>query len=359
MERIPFFIVDKDLPTVKAKEVDLLRRNSNYVIVDVRSLGEWETDRIPGAVNIQLLDNSERAEVGTIYKQIGRREAVAKGWEFVEPKLESMLAEFSKYQDKKLIVYCWRGGLRSKSVVKWLLGLGFDVVQLEKGNKAFREVVRKKLQSYELKPKIIVVYGLGLSGKSEVLRATKLPVIDLEDLAQHRSSVYGAIGLKPRSQKLFEALLLDELDKIGDVQYILVEGESRRVGDAIIPDFFFRAMSKGIKIRVDASLDRRSERFEKDYCFSEESTQQLIKITKETNSLIREMGKKKVSELIELLESGNIFEGLKILLKDYYDLKYEHYFKDMKFEMIICEDDVEIAVEKVEGFVKKLDDKNN
>ncbi|MBT7903040.1 tRNA 2-selenouridine(34) synthase MnmH [Candidatus Woesearchaeota archaeon] len=352
-----FFKINKKFKTIKASFVFEVKKQDDYVLVDVRSPSEWELDRIPGSINIPILDDLERAEVGTIFTKSGLNLAIEKGLEFVEPKLDDLLLTFSKFKQKKIIIYCWRGGLRSKSVVQFLEMNGFDVFQLEKGVKAYRHFVRKKISSYKLKPRLIIIYGMGLSGKTELLNKTNLHMIDLEGIAQHRSSVYGALGFKPRSQKLFEAIFLDKIEELKDVDYILVEGESKRIGRVVIPDFFYALFKSGVQIRLDASLDRRAQRFLDDYCDNKNKINEFVEITKNSQLFVKIMGKNKVLEIISLISSyepDKITAGLKILLKDYYDIKYEHFFKDKNFDLVLFEDDVLIALQKIEKHVSVL-----
>ena len=121
----------------------------DYTFVDVRSPKEFEEDRIPGAINIPLFSNEERAIIGTLYKQVGKDVAIEKGLEIVSEKLPKMIADYKKIQGK-ICIYCWRGGMRSGSVVALLQSLKFDVVQLDKGYKDYRRFVREKLDSLEL-----------------------------------------------------------------------------------------------------------------------------------------------------------------------------------------------------------------
>ena len=178
------------------------------ILLDVRSAKEFEKGSIPGARSVPIFDDLERVEIGKIYKQVGREAAVVKGVDFFEPRLKQFLLSLSAIKNRQLVVYCARGGMRSASVVRLLLENGFLVSQMQGGYKYYRQYVLRKLNNPS--PPLIVLHGKTGVGKTLLLQ--KLPYhIDLEDLAQHRSSLFGAIHKTPRTQKDFEALLVQKL----------------------------------------------------------------------------------------------------------------------------------------------------
>lgn len=229
---------------------------TDYFFIDVRTSKEFEESTIPGAINIPLFSNEERVIVGKLYTKVGQQEAIEKGYEFVQKRIPKLLEKIRKHKNKKLVVFCWRGGMRSKSLAMLLESLGFDIRQLEGGYKAYRKYVMEKLENYKIKVKLIVLYGLTGSGKTKMLKQF-MNALDLEGLAQHRSSLFGDIGLKPRSQKMFESLLLKRLEELNNEKYIITEGESRKIGNVIIPEAIFKGMQKGIKVKVEASMEYR------------------------------------------------------------------------------------------------------
>lgn len=212
------------------------------VYIDVRTPLEFAEDHIGGAVNIPVLSNDERALVGTIYKKESSEKAVDLGIDFFSKRLPEISTTLRKFAGKKIIAYCWRGGMRSRAFVSFLHSLNFDIVQLDGGYKSFRAVVREGLYSFEIKNKLITIYGMTGSGKTEIINKLYPESIDLEGLAQHRSSLFGHVGLNPRSQKVFEHLLYDELIRVEGMPYVFVEGESRRIGNVNIPENFFDKM---------------------------------------------------------------------------------------------------------------------
>ncbi|MGM5488177.1 MAG: tRNA 2-selenouridine(34) synthase MnmH [Nanobdellota archaeon] len=287
--------------------------------IDTRSPAEFEEDTIPGAINIALFDNEERAEIGLLYKY-SQQHAYERGFELFKKKHPDFVSEMKKLPATRLVIFCWRGGMRSKVITDLARKLGFDAHQLEGGYKAYRQYVRDTL--YSLKPNFVVLYGLAGCGKTDLIKQLH-PAIDLEGFAAHRSSVFGAIGLKPHTQKRFESLLLQKLLEFKDEPYIFVEGESRKVGDLFIPDNIFSAMNKGTAIYVKSSLKRRSQRIVRDYFTHGEDE----KIKDIIWSLRQRLTKEVAQHLLDLMEKKDYQEVSKILLRDYYDARYGKYLE--------------------------------
>lgn len=290
----------------------------DYVFVDVRSPKEFAEDHIPGAINIPLFSNEERAIVGTLYTHVGKDVAIDKGLEIVGHKLPEMIKNYQEFKDKHIIVYCWRGGMRSGSVVGLLQSLTFDVEQLEFGYKDYRRFVREELERITIPP-FVVLYALTGSGKTEMLQQLKNSM-DLEGLAQHRGSIFGDVGLKPRTQKMFDSLLLQRLYELQKESFVFIEGESRKIGNTMIPLRIFILMQKGRKIKVLCPTEQRVERLYKEYCQSIDIPLLVQKI----RYIQQHLGKKKTEELIFLLEEGKVMEVIEVILLEYYDKLYKH-----------------------------------
>jgi tRNA 2-selenouridine synthase len=295
-----------------------------YTFVDVRSPKEFAEDHIPRAVNIPLFDNEERAIVGNMYKQENREAAIEKGLEILSPKLPDMIKEYKKLKPP-VIIYCWRGGMRSGSITSLLKSLKFDVERLENGYKDYRRFVREKLETIKI-PKLVVLYGLTGSGKTEMLLQVENS-IDLEGLAQHRGSILGDIQLEPNSQKRFESLLLKRLFELQNEEFVFTEGESRRIGRIVINESFWKAMQKGTKIKVVCPMEERIERLHKEYC----NDLDTILIKKKIGQIVNYLGKKKAKELTVLLDKGNIKKFIEVILLGYYDRLYAHTVDSKKY----------------------------
>ena len=318
------------------------------IFIDTRSPKEFSQDHIPGAINNPILTNEERAIVGTLYKQVSQDKAIEKGLELFSQKLPEFMKIINQHKKKKIVIACWRGGMRSRAVVALLDSLKYNVFQLEGGYKSFREYVRDQLNHFELKPKLFVLCGLTCTGKTELLQ--QLPnSLDLEGLAQHRSSLYGAIGLEPSSQKKFENLLLEELTHLNNQPYIFVEGESRRIGDIIIPPFLWKAMCNGKKVLITRSIENRVELGIKEYCDNQKKIQLVIDTTK---TLFKVISKENRQKIVNLMEEKKYFAAIKILLEKYYDPLYSHTLKEFNFIKEVNSDNIKEAIEKLISLTK-------
>lgn len=244
----------------------------NSIYINARTKEEYLEATIPGAVNIELLNYNERKIIGTIYKQESPKKAKLKGVELVSPKIPDLIAEVNQLNQKydNLIIFCSRGGLRSKSLAEFSDLAGIEVYRLESGYKGYRHYIIDKLENYKFKGKISVLHGNTGVGKTYILKEMEklgANIIDLEQIANHRGSAFGSIGLaKPYNQKYFESLLWQELEsKDKKNEIIFVEAESRRVGHSVIPDFFNQAMKAGDNLLITASMEKRIENIYLEY----------------------------------------------------------------------------------------------
>jgi tRNA 2-selenouridine synthase len=319
----------------------------NAVFIDTRSPAEYQDDHIIGAINLPILDDQERHEVGLMYKQISQELAIEKGLEFYSKKIPNIVKVIQPHKDKTIVVYCARGGMRSGIIVSLLESIGMKVYQIEGGYKLFRNYLLEQLNNFKIKPKVYVLHGLTCTGKTELLDKLE-NVIDLEGLAQHRGSLYGAIGLKPNSQKKFENLLLAKLKELNSKDYVLVEGESRRIGDCIMPECLWKAMEKGENIMVTRSLQLRFKAMVKEYFLNPKIAEEIKEISK---GLRRTISKENKEKMIELMESKEYEKAAEILLTKYYDPLYEHSLNRMKFSLTINNDSVAEAVKEIKNYL--------
>jgi|SRR3989339_1108233 len=307
--------------------------------IDVRSPAEFEEDHIPGAINVPILDDNERAIVGTIYKQVSQEKAITEGRKFYEQKIPLILDAVKPYAQKILVVYCWRGGMRSEVVSTLFNTLKYSTLRLEGGYKSYRKYLMERLSTYDLKPKLIVLHGLTGCGKTQLIQKLS-PALDLEGLAQHRGSLYGALSLKPHSQKKFETLLLQQLDSLNSNNYFFIEGESRKIGDVQIPEFLWKAMKKGIKVKVTRSLDLRAREAVKEYFIP----QNIDPICQITLSLQKIISRKNKQLIVDLIKQNNYLDAAKLLLTEYYDQLYSYSLEKINYDWEINNDVVEKAV---------------
>ena len=321
----------------------------DMLLLDVRTAEEFAKGSIPGARSFPLFDDLERAEIGTIYKQVGRDAAVVKGLEFFEPRLQQFLLSLSAIKSQQFVVYCARGGMRSASVVRLLEENGFRVSQMQGGYKYYRQFILQQLENPT--PPLIVLHGQTGVGKTLILQ--KLPDhLDLEGLAQHRSSLFGAINKTPRTQKDFEALLVKKLSQLPEDLFLFVEGESRKVGQVFIPQSIANAMKSGILVLLKASLETRISRIVEEYNIcDEQSIQQIDSILQ---SLKVALGKVKVEQLRLWLKQGEIENIVHMLLVDYYDPRYQHAMSGYDFELELSAEDLKQAAGELITFRNQM-----
>jgi tRNA 2-selenouridine synthase len=338
---------------IREISIEELSNIHKAILVDVRSEGEYSEATIPGALNLPLLNNYERAEVGKAYTQISPNAARQIGLNLISPKLPSLVERALKLANSgKLVIFCWRGGMRSKALATILDLMGMPVYRLQGGYKAYRA---KVLEYFQDKPifKIIVLSGNTGVGKTEFLSRLHqegYPVIDLEKLANNRGSVFGAMGLgAPPSQKAFEAMLYEELKSLAAFDYIIVECESKRIGRVTLPVNFYRAMQNGTKVLLFDSVPNRVERLVKEYS---SVPNVLAEIDIALERLIRTLGYSKIEYLKELIQQKNFREFTEKLLLEYYDLYYSYPNEASdNYQLCLNHEDKELILKQMKRFL--------
>lgn len=288
-------------------------------LVDARSEGEYTQSHIPGAINLPILDNAERIQVGTLYKQAGPEKATLKGFELVGPRFHLIQREaLRKFPAKKLILYCWRGGMRSQ-ILSWLLTqVGFEIYRLDGGYKIYRNftyaAVRK---SYPL-----LVLG-GKTGAAKTVLLQKLKergeqVVDLEGLANHKGSSFGAIGQPAQpTVEQFENLLAEQLRTIHLDQALWVENESRRIGQIILPDSFYMQMTQSPRIEIEKTDEERIAHIASEYAALDQG-----ELSAAVLRLQKRLGGDRTKQALESIQANQPKIWIPILLL-YYDKTYE------------------------------------
>ena len=242
-------------------------------IIDVRSPAEFADDHIPGAINMPVLDNDERARVGTIYKQVSPFEARRIGGALVAANMARHLHAHFQHQPKdwRPLVYCWRGGQRSGAFVTWLRMIGWDACQLEGGYKRFRRHLLDGLDALPATLDLRIVCGPTGSAKTAVLHALAAQgaqILDLEGLAAHKGSVLGALpGIEQPSQKSFETALHATLTGFDPSRPVYAEAESRKIGRLHVPEAVIERMRAARCVRIDASHAARIAFLLRDYAY--------------------------------------------------------------------------------------------
>ena len=310
--------MDRDITYTESLDI------KDAIYIDVRSPKEYAEDHIPGAVNLPILDDEQRRIVGTLYKQQGKEEASRKGVELVLPELGRKLDGLRILEKKgTLVLYCWRGGLRSKSMADLASASGISVKRLIGGYKEYRKTVIRELESIALPP-FYTLYGLTGTGKTEIIKLLEMRgvhVLDLEGLANHRGSVFGSVGLGEQpSQKRFDSMLLKQLKMIPTDAPTVVEGESKRIGKLFIPQNVFDHLVSSRKILVYDSVASRARRIINEYA-TIQTKDELIGAVKQ---LERRIGKNNAVRYIKAIEEEDYQMVVEELLVKYYDPLYNH-----------------------------------
>lgn len=240
-------------------------------LLDVRSPAEFAEDHIPGAMNVPVLDNAQRAQVGTLYTQVSPFEARKVGAALIARNIAAHIEQhfIDKPKSWRPLVYCWRGGQRSGAMAHILNQVGWAVGQLEGGYKAYRQRVRSELQTLPARFRFRVICGPTGSGKSRLLQALAecgAQALDLENLANHRGSLLGGLPDSPQpSQKGFETQLWNALRHFDPAHPVFVEAESRKIGVISLPDSLLHSIRQADCIRLDAGLEARAKLLLEDY----------------------------------------------------------------------------------------------
>ncbi|HBF88752.1 MAG TPA: tRNA 2-selenouridine(34) synthase MnmH [Bacteroidales bacterium] len=297
---------------------EFIQQAEHVPIIDVRSPGEFAKAHIPNAINIPLFTDEERKIVGIRYKENGRDQAIFSGLDIVGPKLKLFIKQALKIApDKNVLIYCWRGGMRSKSMA-WLLDFyGFNVSILSGGYKKYRNYA---LKSFEKQAEIVILGGKTGSGKTIILnKLRKLgeQIIDLEKIANHKGSAFGSIGEKEQdSTEFFENKLFHEWNKLDFNKRVWLEDESHSIGRNFIPNALFDQMRNSRTIFIDISKELRIEYLVNEYAiFGNEVIENALK------NINKRIGNNNYKTTLEALNNNN-YKAVTDISLQYYDKAY-------------------------------------
>lgn len=332
---------------------EFLQQSKEAIIIDVRSPIEYFKGHIPRAINVPLFEDAERAEIGTMYKQQGKETAVTRGLEIVSPKMVQFVAQVKAIaQGRKVLVYCFRGGMRSNSFA-WLMNTsGLEAKILSGGYKAFRNYV---LQYFEQKFKLILIGGSTGSGKTEILKqlaALDIQSVDLEAIAHHKGSAFGAIN-EPLQwpQQNFEHQLFDAFESLNIEQLIVLEDESQTIGFNKIPHPLWLQMKQAAIIKLDIPFELRVQKLVEDY-----STTDIAALKKCVLKISEKLGGDNAKLCLQYLDEGKLADVARRSLL-YYDKAYAHLYNNKKQAIICVESDTidpEINALKVKQIIDSL-----
>ena len=302
---------------VEAQEFITMARHT--MVIDVRSPKEYEQGHIPESINIPLFNDEERAVIGILYKNSGGEAAVLKGLELAGPKMADFVKKLHAVtKEKEVLVHCWRGGMRSENMA-WLFSQArYQVSVLNGGYKAYKRFIRS---CFTCPAKIVVLGGLTGNGKTDVLHALEghhEQFLDLEKIACHKGSVFGAFGQQPQpTNEQFENDLYKVWSQFDFKKPVWIEDESRTIGNVNIPDMLFEQIRHAMMIRIECSREIRVSRLVNEYArFGKEEIGVAV------NKLRDKLGDR-IKTIISALDNKEYKTVAEIVL-DYYDKTYEH-----------------------------------
>lgn len=308
------------MPAILPFTPDLL---DSHCLIDARTPLEFAEDHLPGAFNVPILTDAERVEIGTLYKQQGPQVARVRGLELTCHRFPAIVATITRLaQGRPVLVYCWRGGLRSGSVAILLEMTGMPACKLLGGYQSYRRLVVSFFEQVRSPVQLVVLHGMTGSGKTEFLQrlpTERFTTIDLEGLARHRGSAFGSLGLGEQpSQKRFDSLLWDAFRRAPLDRPIVLEGESKRIGRITLPGNLYEVMAESSKIWCDVSVATRVRRLAAEYAhpaYRPAMTEALERIKKK-------LGGAAFAELHEKLAAWDVEGVAQGLIEHYYDKLY-------------------------------------
>lgn len=351
--------------------LDLIK-NKEALVIDARSEKEFNESALPTAINFPVLKNQERHNVGLIYKNYSQSAAVWLAMEYANPKSQS-LSDFIKTGQpgikniNDIIVYCWRGGGRSSYLAKMIEDIlkqnsGANLYTIEGGFKEYRKQVieffKTKIGHYSF----LEVTGLTGSNKSNLIQSisTKTDVLDLEFCARHQSSLFGQIpylirGFEPiKNQSAFENNVFNQMLFLKGTNNILVESESKKIGDFSIPKTLYYRLETAPCIQLNASLETRVNTITEDYFGLDLKGLALVKeiFLKKSDFFKQQLSKAVYDELLSYLENGEVRKFSEIMLVKYYDKRYKD--KGKKPELIVNSDNIQLATQEILNYISEL-----
>ena len=330
----------------------------NAVLIDVRTPKEFTIEHVPNTVNIPVLLDEERVEVGTTYVQVSKEKAKELGIKFISKRLPEIFKQVQELSQKYsiLVFMCARGGMRSGTMASLFDSLGYKVGKLQGGYKAYRKYVQNKIPELNKNFTYVVVHGKTGVGKTKILNKMAdlgVSVMDLEGMAAHKGSFFGGLGEElPQNQKRFDGSVFEFL-RTCKTKHIVVESESKRIGNVYIPDSVYQSMTDGIHLYIDTNIENRIEILMEDY-----ANVPLDQIEECIMKVARYVSKEKTATYLNLLRENKLEELCVLLIKQYYDPLYtvsssKHDYKfSMKYE------DMDDCAEKLAEYVKKIEENN-
>lgn len=298
---------------------EFLRLARTLPVVDVRTPDEFLHGHIPGAINIPLFSNEERAIVGKLYVQSSRAAAIYRGLDFASRHAAAYLDAVEHLDTEEILLHCWRGGMRSEGIARLFCASGYTVHLLQEGYKAYRRVV---LQSFQQPLPLRIIGGMTGSGKSEILHeleARNHQIIDLEALACHKGSAFGALGQPQQpSGEQFENSIHAALYSFDLNKPIWIEDESQRIGRVIIPKTLYLHMQNAQLYHLEVNLDTRIQRLIREYTGFNPAD-----LCAAVEHISQRLGGQTASIVKKQIMEGDFYAAITAVLR-YYDKTYRH-----------------------------------
>ena len=295
-----------------------LDSNAESNWIDVRCPREYKKGHYTDAINIPIFSNDEYQKLGQIYRKEGDTVASQLGYKYALNSKSRILTSMKELNENNFIIYCARGGMRSKGFQAIVNQEGYRTFRIKKGYKEIREHV---LNSFKEKRVVVIIAGSTGTGKTTIINKMKEcghNIIDLEKLANHRGSAFGDLGVSEQaSQQQFENDLSYFWTQTDPGRNVFIESESRKIGKVSIPEGIWTQMIKALYLKIDMGIDRRVENLIKDYGEYPRSD-----LEKRIHQISRKLGGQNVKTAIDLLDSNSLHDLCKFLLENYYDKMY-------------------------------------
>ncbi len=292
-------------------------------VIDVRSPSEFAEDHVPGAINLPVLDDAERARVGTIYVQksafLARKIGAALVARNAAAHIEGPLAGHDG--GWRPLIYCWRGGQRSNSFASILAQIGWRAEVIDGGYRSYRTLVKRQLYDTPFPAPVVLLDGFTGTAKTEILRGAAragAQILDLEGLANHRGSLFGAMGPQP-AQKRFESALSDRVRRLDPDRPVIVEAELSKIGERVVPPALWAAMGRAPRVAVAAPVAVRAAYLARAYADMVEDPARLDRVL---GQLTRLQGHDRVEHWRDLAAARRIEALAAELIEQHYDPRY-------------------------------------
>jgi tRNA 2-selenouridine synthase len=329
-----------------------------YRVIDVRTYTEFLEGSVVGSLNVPLFDGEEREKIGLIYKKTPKA-AKFVAMDLIGPKLSKYIRRIHALcYGKTPVIVCWRGGMRSRATVELMHMAGIGALQLDGGYRRYRQNIYQELSTYQLQNKLVLIKGKSGTGKTEILEALGqmgYPVLDLEGLANHRGSAFGGFDKqRAATQKNFDAHLLTKLNRMKKSKWLLVEGESKRIGNIYLPEFLFQRMRTAPVIEVTCPVESRVERIARDY--SPKSHEARMMMYRALSRLGSKVSRTDLSELKQCLDNEDYTQFVNLVLAKHYDNIYDHQLPGKEVLATINSGDIKMAAVEIAAIMDRITD---